>query len=224
MGNVDVTLANISGSISQIGDVNIVSPVNGQILSYNGTYWTNIGSGSGDMLISVYDPTGVSADVFDMDNMVEGAVKLILTSSERLSISTAIQPLDNISSLTNDSGYLTSYTETDPLFAASEAYNITSGDITNLSNLSGVNTGDQDLSPYAKLVDTTQTIVSKDIIKVNSGTITRDGNDDVSEIIVGGRTITITRSSGLLSSWTDGTYNGILTRDVNNVITGWTVS
>ncbi len=42
-------------------------------------------------------------------------------------------------------------TETDPIFVASEAYNITSTDITNLSNLSGINTGDQDLSgliPY----------------------------------------------------------------------------
>jgi len=33
-------------------------------------------------------------------------------------------------------------TETDPVFAASQAHNITSGDITNLSHLSGTNTGD----------------------------------------------------------------------------------
>ena len=42
-------------------------------------------------------------------------------------------------------------TETDPIFTASQASNITTGDITNLSNLSGINTGDQDLSglvPY----------------------------------------------------------------------------
>ncbi len=47
--------------------------------------------------------------------------------------------------------YLTSYTETDPIFAVHDAYSITSTDITNLSNLSGTNTGDQDLSglvPY----------------------------------------------------------------------------
>jgi len=40
-------------------------------------------------------------------------------------------------------GYLTSFTETDPIFTASQASNITATDITNLSNLSGVNTGDQ---------------------------------------------------------------------------------
>lgn len=47
-------------------------------------------------------------------------------------------------------------TETDPTYTASEAANITSGDITNLSNLSGVNTGDQDLSNY--VVEKTYTI------------------------------------------------------------------
>jgi len=40
-------------------------------------------------------------------------------------------------------------TETDPTFASSQAAKITAADITNLSNLSGVNTGDQDLSALA---------------------------------------------------------------------------
>jgi len=55
----------------------------------------------------------------------------------------------NVSALTNDAGYITSFTETDPLFTESEAANITTNDITNLSNLSGTNTGDQDLSLLA---------------------------------------------------------------------------
>jgi hypothetical protein len=45
------------------------------------------------------------------------------------------------------SGFLT--TETDPTFTSSQAANIDANDITNLSNLSGVNTGDQDLSTLA---------------------------------------------------------------------------
>ena len=45
------------------------------------------------------------------------------------------------------SGFLT--TETDPVYTASQANNITSTDITNLSNLSGTNTGDQDISGIA---------------------------------------------------------------------------
>ena len=39
----------------------------------------------GDMLKSVYDPTSVSGDAFDMDNMVEGTAK-ILTTAERAAI------------------------------------------------------------------------------------------------------------------------------------------
>ncbi len=40
-------------------------------------------------------------------------------------------------------------TETDPVYSNSQAANITATDITNLSNLSGVNTGDQDISGIA---------------------------------------------------------------------------
>jgi len=40
-------------------------------------------------------------------------------------------------------------TETDPVYSGSQAFNITATDITNLGNLSGTNTGDQDLSALA---------------------------------------------------------------------------
>jgi len=45
------------------------------------------GVGLGDMTKAVYDPTTVAGDAFDMDNMVEGATKKILTSTERSAIS-----------------------------------------------------------------------------------------------------------------------------------------
>lgn len=41
------------------------------------------GAGGGDMMKSTYDPTNKSADVFNMDNMVEGTTNKILTSAER---------------------------------------------------------------------------------------------------------------------------------------------
>ncbi|MFA6514774.1 MAG: tail fiber domain-containing protein [Candidatus Paceibacterota bacterium] len=47
--------------------------------------------------------------------------------------------------------YLTSFTETDPVFTASPSSSISLSDLTNIGNLSGVNTGDQNLSgliPY----------------------------------------------------------------------------
>jgi hypothetical protein len=59
------------------------------------------------------------------------------------------------------SGFLTS--ETDPVYTASEAANITSTDITNLGNLSGTNTGDQDISGLA-----TKAYVDQLKAKINS--------------------------------------------------------
>lgn len=49
-------------------------------------------------------------------------------------------------------------TETDPTFTASEAANITATDITNLSNLSGTNTGDQTLALTVSQTGDTLTI------------------------------------------------------------------
>ena len=47
---------------------------------------TPAGGGDGDMLSSVYDPTLVEGDAFDMDNMVEGTNNKILTPQERAEI------------------------------------------------------------------------------------------------------------------------------------------
>lgn len=52
--------------------------------------------------------------------------------------------LDDIEAKANSA--LQSFTETDPQYNASQAKNITASSITKLANLSGVNTGDQDLS------------------------------------------------------------------------------
>jgi len=54
--------------------------------------------------------------------------------------------------------------ETDPVYTNSQAANITATDITNLSNLSGTNTGDQDLTPLATkiaLADSTAKVRSE---------------------------------------------------------------
>jgi hypothetical protein len=57
-------------------------------------------TGGGDMSISVYDPTAVSGDAFDMDNMVEGATNLILTAAERAVIAAAVTA-DSVTEFTN---------------------------------------------------------------------------------------------------------------------------
>lgn len=113
---------------------------------------------NGDMLASTYDTGNVSADAFNMDNMIEGTTSKILTTGERSKLAgiaanaevnvnadwdavggdaeilnkpafgditgsdiadfatstqgsladSALQPLDNVSELTNDAGYITS--------------------------------------------------------------------------------------------------------------------
>jgi hypothetical protein len=77
-----------------------------------------VGTASGDMTKAVYDPTTIEGDAFSMDNMVETSTKKVLTDTERGLIASALQTISglNISSLTNDSGYITGYTETDPVF------------------------------------------------------------------------------------------------------------
>jgi len=63
--------------------INQSGAATGQVPSWNGTEWVPItAAGTGDMLASVYDPTSVNGDAFDMDNMVEGT-NLILTAAER---------------------------------------------------------------------------------------------------------------------------------------------
>ena len=63
-------------------------------LPTNVTYWDVVaakgadGIGAGDMLATTYDPTTVSGDAFDMDNMAEGSTTKILTATERTAIST----------------------------------------------------------------------------------------------------------------------------------------
>ena len=49
---------------------------------------SDFASAGGNMSASTYDPTPIAGDVFDMDNMVEGAATKILTANERTAIST----------------------------------------------------------------------------------------------------------------------------------------
>ena len=53
------------------------------------------GTGVGDMLESVYDPTNKNADAFSMDNMEETATKKILSDTERTTIGTVADKEDS---------------------------------------------------------------------------------------------------------------------------------
>src|SRR5574344_2662420 len=97
-------------------------------------------------------------------------------------------------------------TETDPIYSASEAANITATDITNLGNLSGVNTGDQDLSALA-----TKTALGDSI------SLVRSEIPDVSGFIITETDPTFTSSEAANITATDitnlGNLSGVNTGD-----------
>jgi uncharacterized protein (TIGR02145 family) len=86
--------------------------------------------------------------------------------------------------------------ETDPIYTASQAANITATDITNLGNLSGVNTGDQDLSHLA-----TKTALGDSTAKVRS---------EIPDV------------SGFISSETDPVFSASVSSDIAGIdTTNW---
>ena len=114
----------------------------------------------GDTTFSLYvtDNSGIPYPLKDLQNNViitntDGNLQITssststninLASSILATINSALQNGDNISELVNNVGYLTTFTETDPVFQASEASLFVSGDKFNLDNQSGINSGDQD--------------------------------------------------------------------------------
>ncbi len=70
------------------------------------------------------------------------------------------------------SGFLSA--ETDPAYTASQAAKITATDITNLGNLSGVNTGDQDLTGLATKTEVTAGLATKVDVEAGKGLSTND--------------------------------------------------
>jgi len=99
-------------------------------------------------------------------------------------------------------------TETDPVYSGSEAVNITAADITNLNNLSGTNTGDQDISGIAinaQAIQDTASQIRADIPDVNGFITEETQNLSVSGnqlTITNGNTVTLPGSSSFLPVYT----------------------
>lgn len=138
-----------------------------------------------------------------------------------------------VSDLTNDSGFITSYTETDPVFSASAAASITSSDITAWDNKQNALTFDtaptaSSTNPVTSggvktALDAKQaTLVSGTSIKtVNNTSLLGSGNVAVQPTLVSGTNIKTVNSTSLLGSG-DVTINGSnvnYTGSTGNVIT-----
>ncbi|MEI7597413.1 MAG: hypothetical protein WCK02_16815 [Bacteroidota bacterium] len=132
---VNVLRGSATGTISyrEIYNPNLLTNANGLVTVEIGTGIALIGSldtinwANGPYFLSIEtDPTGATNYT-------------VIATSQFLSVPYAL----NAKTADSITG---SIPEIDPVYAASQAANITANDITHLSNLSGVNTGDQDLT------------------------------------------------------------------------------
>ena len=110
----------IPANLDDLGDVVITTPSNNQILSYNGTNWvnTNAGSGTGDVVgpasavdsgVALFDGTTgkLIKDGGVLGTAAFTATGDYATGAQGSLANSAVQPGDNISTLTNDSGFTT---------------------------------------------------------------------------------------------------------------------
>lgn len=134
-GSARIDLGNTTATTSAGGKEGII-----RLYGTSATYYVELKAGapSANRTISFPNKAGTVALTTDIPtvsypvtsvNNKTGAVSLSASDVGALPSTTAIP--SKTSDLTNDSGFLTSYTETDPIFSASAAAGITSTDISN---------------------------------------------------------------------------------------------
>lgn len=148
------------------------------------------GSGGSTGVTSINGLIGVVT--LDADSIDDSStIKKFTTGANlnKLSYITVTQNvnLDTLESTANTA--LQSYTETDPIFGASAAASITTGDIIKLSNLSGTNTGDQDISGITTNANAIASLISEqniqdNAIALNTAKVSYPGPQNASEVSV----------------------------------------
>jgi len=125
-------------------------------------------------------------------------------------VSTVMVEGENVSLLTNDSGYLTSFTETDPIYSADPAAGILAGDITNWDTAFGW--GDHGIVGYLTSYTETDPIYSADpAAGIAAGDITNWdtafgwGDHGTVGYITASSTDLLTNKTGNISMWTNDT-------------------
>lgn len=119
----------------------VYSEAQNQSTNTNGLLTIEIGGGTGfDTITWANGPYYLKTEI----DPSGGTTYTVTSVSQLLSVPFALHAKTAENALT---------TETDPVYSTSEAVNITAADITNLSNLSGTNTGDQNLAGYVENAD-----------------------------------------------------------------------
>jgi hypothetical protein len=139
-GNLDLNSNNITGTgdLNFTGSITLTGTVDGRDIATDGTKLDGIESNAtadqtaSEILAALLtvDGTGTGLDADLLDGNEASA---FATSAQGALADSAVQPSDNISTLTNDSGYITGFTETNDLTAAVTWANVPDANITQSS-------------------------------------------------------------------------------------------
>ena len=186
-GGAWTQLLDTGSSLGELADVNLATaPQTGQVLKYDGSNWVAAADGTGG-----------------------GGIALTDLSVTTASAGTAALSYNNVSGVftytpPDLSGYLTSYTETDPVFSASAAANVTTSKITNWDTAFGW--GNHASAGYLTSYTETDTLA----------TITTRGDSTTNAITVGGLTVDSAGNTvGKLTITDQGSYSQITFHNSN---------
>lgn len=184
-------------TVSKVGDTATIS-----ITDKNGTTTAEIhdGSGGGGTVTDVeVDGTSVvTGGVAEIDLTGKSDVGHTHTKSAITDFPTTV------SSFTNDAGYLTSFTETDPIFVASAAHGISSSDISNWNGKSDFSGSYNDLTdkPTIPTVNNATLTIQKN--GTNVQTFTANASSNVTaNITVPTKTSDLNNDSGFITGYTE---------------------
>jgi len=171
------TVSEIDGAQEELVSGTNIKTINGTSVLGRGNI-TIQGGGGGD--VNVIESITFNGSAVPVDSSKNAAITYSapVTSVNGNTGAVTISVPTKISDLTNDSGFITSYTETDPVFSASVAASITSADITSWNGKSTFSGSYNDLTdkPTIPTVPTNVSAFTNDAgYTTNTGTVTSTG-------------------------------------------------
>lgn len=130
-------------ALGDVGDVTLTALASGEILKWNGAAWVNAPDANNGVWGSI---TGTLSSQTDLQAALDGKSDTThnhdsdyATAAQGALADSATQPGDNISTLTNDAGFITDYTVTEgDVTAHQAALSITSSQISDLASYTGL--------------------------------------------------------------------------------------
>ena len=185
---------------------------NGDVYEQSGGSWgsavANIkgasGSGSGDMLASTYDPTGVAGDAFDQDNMADGTSNKNYTAAEKTKLS----------------GIEASADVTDTANVTSSGA-LMDSEVTNLAQVKSFDTSDYATATQGTKADNAATASSVSNVDNTSNATERAATATLTNKTINASDNTITNVSNLSVARQDNTTNSTI--GGSRIETGWGV-